>query len=209
MWVLAVIGALCVGANWWTRVRPNPIAENISKPTATIIIGLIGVLRASDATPRSAVVWGAIGFVCCLIGDVALLSVIDQFIVGLAFFLLGHIAFVVMFALLGLDRPALALVAAAWLALLLVIVGRRIVAGARTHDRALTVPVSAYLVVISSMALVAWATGNVAAILGATAFVVSDAVLGWRRFVAKFAFADLAVMVTYHAALLGIALSLR
>ena len=64
-------------------------------------------------------------------------------------------------------------------------VGRRILAGARASSPALVGPVTAYLTVISSMLLVAWATGRPAAIVGATLFVISDSILGWRKFVAE------------------------
>ncbi|MGZ4129134.1 MAG: lysoplasmalogenase family protein [Actinomycetota bacterium] len=46
------------------------------------------------------------------------------------------------------------------------------------------------------------------AALGAVAFMVSDAVNGWARFVRSFAAADLVVMTTYHLALFGLVLSL-
>jgi uncharacterized membrane protein YhhN len=82
------------------------------------------------------------------------------------------------------------------------------VAGARAQDASLAVPVQAYLAVISSMAVVGWATGRPAAIIGSTLFVTSDAILGWRQFVNARPWMPIAIMVTYHAALLGLALSL-
>jgi len=62
--------------------------------------------------------------------------------------------------------------------------------------------------VIMSMAVVAATTGNAWGIVGAIAFVLSDTLLGWRAFVAEKPWMALAVMVTYHAALVGLALSL-
>ena len=74
-------------------------------------------------------------------------------------------------------------------------------------------PVQAYLAVISSMAVVGWATGRPAAIAGSALFVTSDAILGWRQFASSStsrgrSWMPLAIMVTYHAALVGLALSL-
>ena len=46
-------------------------------------------------------------------------------------------------------------------------------------------------------------------LIGVTAFVVSDTILGLEAFVLKRRWMPLAVMVTYHTALIGLALSLR
>ena len=45
-------------------------------------------------------------------------------------------------------------------------------------------------------------------IAGTTLFVVSDSLLGWRQFVRSHAWMAVAVMVTYHAAIVSLALSL-
>jgi uncharacterized membrane protein YhhN len=87
-------------------------------------------------------------------------------------------------------------------------IGRRIVTGAIAKDAGLRVPVTAYLFVISGMAVVATMTGRWWAIAGAAAFVLSDTILGWRAFVSEKRWMALAVMVTYHAALVGLAVTL-
>jgi uncharacterized membrane protein YhhN len=204
--VVAVVAAVAAGADWWSRWRDDGRVEVVAKPTATVAIGVLGVLVA-DA-PAGAVAAAAVGFACCLAGDVALLPAVDRFVAGLASFLVGHVAFVVMFVLLGLDRWWLALPAAAGAAVLVLVVGRRIVRGAAAESASLAAPVAAYLAVISTMAVVGWATGRWAALAGTALFVTSDAILGWRQFVRPAAWMPLAVMVTYHAALVGLALSL-
>lgn len=201
--VCTVIAAL---VNWSTRIRPNTRLETISKPLTTILV--IWVAIAADG-PRPATILAVIGLVCCLAGDIALLDVVDQFVVGLAAFLVGHVVFIAMFATLHLDRPAWGIAAAVVLAVHAGVIGRRIVLGAIAQDRALQFPVTAYLLVISSMTVVGVMTGRWWAIAGAAAFVVSDTVLGWRAFVREQAWMALIVMVTYHAALVGLALSLR
>jgi hypothetical protein len=64
--------------------------------------------------------------------------------------------------------------------------------------------------VISAMALLGWGTGNSAAAAGTALFVLSDTLLGWRRFVRRDG-GDrrlaVAVMVTYHAAIFVLASS--
>lgn len=72
----------------------------------------------------------------------------------------------------------------------------------------LRLPVVAYLGVISAMAVCGWATGRGWVIAGTTLFVVSDSLLGWRQFVRSHAWMAVAVMVTYHAAIVSLALSL-
>jgi len=193
-------------ANWSTRIRPNEMLETISKPATTILV--IWVAIAADG-PRSATILAVIGLVFCLIGDVALLDVIDKFVVGLAAFLVGHVVFIAMFATLHLDRPLWGIAALVVLVPHGAIIGRRIVAGAAAQDGALKLPVVAYLFVITAMAVVAVMTGRWWAIAGATLFVASDTVLGWRAFVTEKKWMAITVMVTYHGALVGLALSLR
>ncbi len=201
---------ICTGAaasvNWYTRVRPNRLLETVSKPLTTILV--MWVALAVDG-PRTPTILAIIGLMFCLLGDIALMDVIDKFIVGLVAFLIGDLVFVAMFVTLHLAHPWLAAPAALVLVVHAGVVGRRIVAGAARKEPALRVPVSAYLVVITSMAIVAAMTGNWWGIAGAFAFVLSDTFLGWRAFVAEKAWMALAVMVTYHAAIVGLALSLN
>lgn len=197
---------LCAG-NWWSRWRDDERLELATKPGATVALAALAV-AASDAS-GGALVAGIVGFALCLGGDVALLPAIDKFVVGLASFLLGHVAFVVMFVLLGLDQAWLAIPALVGVGAVALTVGRRIIAGAGRESSALVWPVRAYLLVISSMAVVGWATGRPAAIAGSTLFVASDSILGWSKFVGGRRWMTVAIMVTYHAALAGLALSLR
>lgn len=204
---MSIVAAIAAASNWWSRWRDDARLELLSKPTATIAIGALAVLVADDV-PTGALVAAIVGFACCLAGDIALLHAVDRFVVGLASFLLGHVAFVVMFVLLGLDEWAFGLIALVGVAAIALLVGRPIIAGARSSDPALAVPVQAYLAVISSMAVVGWATGRPAAIVGSALFVASDSILGWRQFVGARPWMPVAVMVTYHGALAGLALTL-
>ncbi len=195
------------GLNWVTRVRSLPRLETVSKPAATVAITALAVVVGRDQ-PRGVILSALIGFILCLVGDIALLDAVDSFIAGLAAFLAGHVAFIAMFVQLGLDRKRLGAVGLVLVATMVTLVGRVIVRGARTREPKLAGPVVAYLTVISTMVVVGWATGNVAATIGATLFVISDAILGWRAFVGEKAWMSLAVMMSYHGALLGLALSL-
>ena len=198
-----VATAIAAITNWYSRVTVNDRVELISKPLTTI--GAIVIAALADG-PRSATIVGLLALVLCLIGDVALLPAVDKFVVGLAAFLLGHIAFIVMFALRGFDRWTMSGVAIVGVAALLGTAAVPIVRGASA--KGFGIPVRAYLVVISSMCVLGWATGNWLIMLGATAFIVSDSILGWGQFVAERRWMHLAIMVTYHIAIVSLALSL-
>lgn len=204
MMIIALIAtALAAVANWYSRVRPNDRLELVSKPLTTV--GAIAVAALAGG-PTTATIVAVVALTLCLVGDVALLPAIDRFVVGLAAFLLGHIAFIVMFVERGLDRWRLAGVAIAGCALLLGTAAVPIVRGAAT--KGFGVPVRAYLVVISSMCIVGWSTGNWLIMIGATAFIISDSILGWGQFVAERHWMHLAIMVTYHVAIVSLAASL-
>ncbi len=190
-------------ANWYSRWKPNDRVELVSKPLTTI--GAIAVAALADG-PDGATIITIVALALCLIGDVALLPAVDRFVVGLAAFLLGHIAFIAMFVSRGLDRWPLAGVGIVGCALLLGSVAAPIVRGAA--KKGFGIPVRAYLVVISTMCVIGWATGNWLVMLGATAFIISDSILGWGQFVAEHAWMHLAIMVTYHIAIVTLAASL-
>ncbi len=203
--VLLVATGIAALTNWWTRVRPNDRLETWSKPLTTIFV--IGLALVSGA-PTAQVTVAVIALTLCLAGDIALMPVIDKFVVGLAAFLLGHVVFIVLFVQYGLDSAPLAGVAVILAALLAATVGNVVVQGAAHADASLKIPVLAYLVVISSTAVVGWSTAMPWVIAGTTLFVVSDSILGWRQFVSQKPWMPLAVMVTYHGAIVSLALSL-
>ena len=202
---LLVATGLAAVTNWWSRVRDDARVEQWSKPLTTLLV--IGLALASGA-PRDHIVIAVIALVFCLAGDIALMPVLDNFVAGLASFLVGHVVFIVLFASMGLHHARLAGLAIILAALLTASAGRIIVLGAAHQNPALRVPVLAYLVVISSMAAFGWATGNWWVVAGSTLFVISDAVLGWRQFVRERPWMALTVMVTYHGAIAALALSL-
>lgn len=204
--ILIVAATVAALINWSTRLKANRLLENVSKPLTTLLV--LGIALTSGA-PTSQVVAAVIALTLCLIGDVALLSSVDRFIIGLAAFLLGHLGFIVLFVMYGLNSTVLAGLALILASLLVITVGRVIVAGASQQDAALRSPVLAYLAIISAMATVGWATGRWWVVVGTALFVLSDSVLGWGRFVRDRRWMSIVVMVTYHAAIASLALSLR
>ncbi len=203
----AALTAVAVLANWWSRWvgdRRGHSVERISKPAATI--GTI-LMAATAGGGRGVTVAALVALVLCLVGDIALLPDVDRFLLGLVAFLGGHLAFAVMLAMAGLHHGALAGIGLIVVGAIGGVVAAPILRGAaRQH---LGVPVAVYLAVISTMAVLGWATGNWLFLVGGTAFVVSDAILGSGRFVAERRWTPLAVMVTYHLAIVALAAGVR
>lgn len=170
-------------------------AERWLKPGA--LVALIGVALSLGALDTSVGRWILVALVCSLAGDVFLLGDAEgSFIRGLASFLLGHLAYVVAFLLLAQPTwsPVVALVLVA-----LVLVGRRVFLGARVQGGpVLGGAVAAYMAVIGTMAALGVSLGRPVLGAGALLFLVSDAVLGWDRFVARQPWARVVVMTTYH-----------
>ncbi len=208
----AVAVALLIGAgfaamaNWISRWRPNSALETITKPLTTVLLVALAItVKSSHPGARWMVV---AGLVFCLIGDVLLMSVVDNFVGGLGAFLVGHLLFGVAVFRRPHGHIALAGLALIPLAAVIGSFGPAILKGARQRAAALGFAVTAYLVVIASMAVVVTLTGSPWAIVGASFFVTSDTLLGYDLFAKPFASARVAIMVTYHLALVGLTLGL-
>ena len=201
--IVSIATATAAVCNWYFRLRPSDRGELITKPLTTV--GTIAIAALAGGPP-GATTATIVALVLCLIGDVALLPAVDKFVVGLASFLLGHIAFIVMFALRGFDLWALAAVAVVGCGALLGTIAAPIVRGAKA--KGLGIPVRFYLVVIMAMFVLGWATGNWLIMVGSAAFIISDSILGWGQFVKEHAWIHLAIMMTYHVAIVSLALSL-
>ena len=194
------LAAVAVAAplDWWSVAVRGRRREWVLKPLVlALLIVTAWLLGASESTAGW---WLLAALGLSLAGDIALLSESDpRFVVGLASFLVAHLAFVVAFAHLGMPRADLGLVGLALVVVMAVVVGRRVVPAARAEGGpALAGAVAAYMTVIGAMVVTAWATGQLLLALGATVFMVSDAVLALDRFVRVRRFGSLAVMVTYH-----------
>lgn len=198
---LVVTGVLAL-ANWWSRLADNDWVEEITKPLVTI--GAIAVALTGGG-PTKVVVVCVVALVFCLIGDIALLPRVDKFIVGLAAFLVGHLAFDVMFFVDCLRSARLAGLALVVVGIVAAVAAPTILSGAAAHK--ISKPVALYLLVISSMVVFGWATGNWAAMAGSVAFIISDTILGWREFVSKRPWMPVAIMVTYHLAIVLLAIA--
>jgi uncharacterized membrane protein YhhN len=198
--------ALVVAVGDWVAVRHEhrPL-EYLCKPLT--LVALTGAALALDPHDSAMRAWFVVALVASLVGDVFLMLPGDLFVAGLGSFLVAHLAYVVGFLTDGIDPlPLLAglLVAAG----ALVALGTPLLRGARRREPALVLPVLAYMAVISAMLVAAAGTGRWVAAAGAGLFYASDAMIGLGRFVRSWAWAPLAIIVTYHVGQALLVLSL-
>lgn len=209
--VLAIM-AVAAPANWISR-RPDgrtlgPWVEWISKPAVTIGLAVLAAtVDAADSTQQR---WFVAALILCLIGDVALMLPTEMFRLGLVAFLLGHLAFGAGFIVRGELAPIWSVLGGAAIVMVCLAVGlQHLLPNVRRRAPELFAPVAAYVAVIGSMAVAAWWGEHWAAPLGAAMFAVSDLTLADNKFVTPRPWSPLFVMVTYHAALALLVLSLR
>jgi uncharacterized membrane protein YhhN len=192
-------------AKGWKRV------ETIAKPGTMVALFLFLLLAKIALVPM---IFFGLGILFSLTGDIFLMMSYTRFsnrwfLVGLAAFLLAHLAYIV-----GLNNPlgnssplwtvGIGLILAITSARLL----RRILAGVRGKGLSrLVIPVMTYGTVITIMLLSAiltlyrvdWkssASGLVS--LGATLFYFSDVILAWNKFVMPIRNGRVANMAAYH-----------
>ena len=203
----ALIGATLVVAiaDWVAVALERRPVEYVLKPL-TMAVLIAAAIAADPVVSGPARGWILAGLVCSLVGDVFLMLE-DHFVEGLAAFLVGHVAYVVALWQLGVEWPRFA-VGVVLVAVLVAVIGRPIVVGARRRDERLTIPVGAYITVISVMVASAIGTGIWIAVVGAALFYASDAVIGISRFVRDFPHSRLVVMTTYHLGQIGLVLAL-
>ena len=200
---LALVAAVL---DWMAVDRGAKGLEYLCKPLAlALLLACALALDPADASVRG---WFALALIFCLLGDVLLMLPKDLFVPGLVAFLFGHLAYIVGMHLDGVDAGR-ALVGVVLVLVAVATIGLRILRAVGGSDEPeLRVPVLAYMTVISVMVVSAIGTGHPAAIVGAALFYASDSLIAWNRFVRASHRGQLAVIVTYHLAQVGLVLSL-
>ncbi len=206
MTFLIIITCVFAALNWVSRWFLNRPLEWVTKPAVTT--GLIAMALLLDPAHSTERIWFVVGLIFCLIGDVALMLPKERFIAGLVAFLIGHLSFIVGFATRGEAAPATAVVVALAVAVAAVVI--TFVRTVRTLGTSspLFGPVALYMVIILAMGITSPAGGSAAAPLGAAMFAASDAVLADNKFVNARRWKPLTVMMSYHAALALLVISL-
>ncbi len=146
-----------------------------------------------------------LGLVLSAIGDV-LLAMDGLFVQGLAAFLLAQVTYTVLFVSQRRWRPR----RLPWAALILVygLVCTLVILPAAGD---MQLPVTAYMIAISLMAIVAGFRNDQQFLwvaMGALIFMISDTLIAVERFVSPFAYSGIAVMGTYYCAQLLICLGI-
>ncbi|NIA24288.1 MAG: lysoplasmalogenase [Gammaproteobacteria bacterium] len=163
--------------------RDNVTLRNVAKPVASA--GFLGVALNAGALDTHYGTWIFLGLMLGAAGDVLLLGASQAaFLGGLITFLLGHVAYVVGFAMLGIDT-GVSFVAGS----VALVVAALIFVWLRPHlPPPMVGPVIGYVAVISTMLVVAigaTASGATPMLLaGAVAFYLSDLSVARDRFVA-------------------------
>lgn len=209
--VLLCVAGVFALADWWAVASRHQAAEYVAKPAMTAACLLAAAVSPAQASAQRG--WWIAAFAFCLAGDVFLMfdrwKEASYFVFGLGSFFLGHVFFVAGFAARGWDtsRVIVSAIAVGILggALLIALARGAIARG----QRDMVVPLCAYVSVITVMMSGAIGAGPVIAIVGAGLFMLSDSMIGISRFLKPFPGHDLAVIVTYHLALIGLVLALR
>ena len=208
--LLGVATVFAVG-DWVAIARVSTRLEYVCKPAATA--ALVGVAATLDAAHGDTRAWFVAGLVLCLAGDVFLMlparpDGFDGFVPGLGSFLFAQLAFTVGFALHGGSTGEYVLGAVLVTVSAAPLATRFVRALLEAKQAVLVGPVLAYLVAIAAMATSAIGGANAWGIGGATLFLASDSLIAETRFVAEHRGVPVAIMVTYHLALVGLVVSL-
>ena len=208
---LLALTLLIALADWVAVAVDRRPLEYVLKPATMVALG--AVVLALDLPGGQLRWWYLAAIILSLAGDVFLMlpeSAMGpelSFVAGLGSFLVAHVLYVVGMVLLGVSGGWLVIGTVAAV-LVIVTVGRRVIAGARATDRRLFAPVMAYVVVIAVMIATSFGTGIIVGIVGALLFGFSDSVIGWTRFLRDFPHSRVVVMVTYHLGQVGLVLAL-
>ncbi|AND40413.1 lysoplasmalogenase [Cytobacillus oceanisediminis] len=186
-------------------IPQEPLAMKVVLKLIPMALIIIYAFRKLPASPSPALRLVVIGLFFCMLGD-GFIAV--SFVAGLGAFLVGHLFYLTGFLKMA-DITKLRLAAIIPIGLYSWLIGRQLIASiAAEGNGMLMMPVIAYMLVISIMALSAILTGSKWAIAGSLLFVISDSILSWNMFVSGVFYSDVFIMITYYSAQFLIACSL-
>lgn len=186
-------------------VPSEPLAIKVTFKLIPMVLIILYALQRLPARPVPALRLVVIGLFFCMLGD-GFIAV--SFVSGLGAFLVGHLFYLTGFLKMS-QMTKFRLAAIIPMGLYSLIIGSQLIASlSEAENDALVIPVIAYMLVISVMALSAILTGNKRAIAGSILFVISDSILSWNMFVSDIVYSDVFIMATYYSAQFLIAKSL-
>jgi uncharacterized membrane protein YhhN len=173
----------------------------VTKTVASFDFVAVGLI-AHDGSAYAQ--WIVVGLVLGAVGDVCFLGAGRRwFTIGLVAFLFGHLAYVVAIAQIVAPGHWLT-----WQAALPIAAAVLVLLRLRPHLGRMTIPVIAYIVVITTMVTAALASGRPRLATGAVLFFVSDLAVARQRFVGASLVNKLLGLPTYYAGQLLIAWSI-
>lgn len=151
------------------------------------------------------------GLICSLAGDIFLVLPSDRFIQGLTSFFTAHLFYIGAFLMVVTKwNPSSMIVFGLLLTIITGLYAYQVLPRSKKQGGStLQTAVFSYILVIAIMVWLACMTYNPWIITGAVLFFISDAILGWDRFVHKLSWGNMAVMITYFSAQYLMAFSIR
>ncbi|MDF1499545.1 MAG: lysoplasmalogenase [Anaerolineales bacterium] len=207
-WLFIAAGMSAV-LNWYAVGVTNKRLEYIAKPLTLVLLLAAYAARLPLPPQWWEIVFG-LGLLFSLGGDVFLMLPGNQFVMGLASFLLAQVAYVIVFNIEGVHLTTATILMAVAIGLIAFpVIGSIVNALKQAQRDRLIVPVIVYGLFLGLMFWSAAATlyrpewtrlsaGLMA--FGGAAFFLSDSVLAWDRFVKPINRARLLTMITYHSA---------
>lgn len=187
------------------------VLHYFTKPLLVLL--LIGFVWKHQVQHKSLLV-GALS--CSLLGDIALMFTEQHnifFILGLASFLIAHILYAILFFKqrdIGNKKKKPFI-----LSVVLILYGATLMALLYENLGYLFFPVAYYVVIISTMVLMAYSRkGNINSLsynlvfFGALLFVISDSILALNKFHSEITHAHIWIMLTYTLAQYGISMGI-
>lgn len=170
----------------------NQILSAITKPIPVLVL----LLLTKPNTPYNKFIF--IGFVFSVFGDIFLLQIIDQFIFGLAFFLIAHIFYI--FAFVKKDNSFKSISA-----LPFYLIAGVLIYIFYPYLGEMLVPVIVYILVIVTMVWRSYIQRKhneyaVYAFIGATIFAVSDTNIAITRFIQDYSYSLAVTIILYWTA---------
>ncbi|MGE6753770.1 lysoplasmalogenase [Rossellomorea sp. NPDC071047] len=186
-------------------IPPEPFVLKIIFKLIPMLLIILYAFRQLPKRPSPAMHLIVIGLFFCMLGDGFIAM---SFVAGLGSFLIGHVFYLIGF--IKMSRMNMTRLAALLpIGLYSFFIGRQLIAALQTEGNdGLVIPVVAYMVIISLMALTAILTGNLWATAGSILFVISDSILSWNMFVSAIPYSDVLIMTSYYSAQFLIANSL-
>lgn len=189
----------------WAKYHGQRRLVYVFKPLTMAFICLAAILGRSAFPYYKGMI--VTGLVFSTVGDVFLMLPMDRFAAGMIAFTAAHVCYIAAFS------PEVQTLSW-WPAILIIACGGAFFIPISPKLGKLKVPVLIYILVILVMVWMAWErwsqtgrTGSILAAVGASLFMISDAILAINRFREKFESAHALNLITYYAAQLMIAFS--